>query len=200
MVWQRVKIYRVCTCIMACYLHKQQSIFIYKNRNIRVKHFFVYWHSCRANYSHNLRSDTVTLSCNAVLHNVIWAHTRQNIITEWQAIQHLCARVVLAYRKLGPPVCDSCQRVGFGQNAFCFTCNFLKNCGKTHTEYFSSVGGHSTTKAYISWLTVPRGFSGHHVFHNDMERSLDKRVRGHPALSLLIPDSSFSLDSTSISY
>lgn len=69
-----------------------------------------------------------------------------------------------------------------------------------YIEYFSSVGGQSTKKAYVSWLIVTRGFSGHHVFHNDIERSLDMRARGHPVLSLLIPDSSFSLDSTRFNY
>lgn len=69
-----------------------------------------------------------------------------------------------------------------------------------YAEYFSSVGGQSTEKGDVSWLIVTRGFSGHSVFHNDMERPLDMRVRGHPALSLLIPDSSFSLDSTRFNY
>lgn len=82
-----------------------------------------------------------------------------------------------------------------------FPHNFLMKSVKKkkkgfHVEYFSSAGGHSAKTAYVSWLLVPRGFGGRHVFHNDMERSLDMRARGHPALSLLIPDSSFSLDST----
>ena len=83
------------------------------------------------------------------------------------------------------------------------TCVILLKSAKTgeyNTDNFSSVGGQSTEQAFVSWLTVNRGFSGHHVFHNDMERSLDMHARGHPALSLLIPDSSFSLDSTSLNY
>lgn len=65
---------------------------------------------------------------------------------------------------------------------------------------FQFCGWMVNVKATVSWLIVPRGFSGHHVFHNDMEQSLDMRARGHPGLSLLIPDSSFSLDSTSFNY
>lgn len=63
-------------------------------------------------------------------------------------------------------------------------------------ECLSSVGGRSTEKARVSWLIVSRGFGGRRVFHNDMELLCDMHERGHPALSLLIPDSSFSLDST----
>ena len=83
------------------------------------------------------------------------------------------------------------------------SCVILLKSAKTweyNTENFSSVGGQSTEQAFVSWLIVNRGFSGHHVFHNDMERSLDMHARGHPALSLLIPDSSFSLDSTRLNY
>lgn len=57
-----------------------------------------------------------------------------------------------------------------------------------------SVGGQCTERAYVSWLIVGGGFGGHCVFHNDMEQLLDMHARGHPALSLLIPDSSFSPD------
>lgn len=63
-------------------------------------------------------------------------------------------------------------------------------------ECLSSVGGRSTEKARVSWLIVSRGFGGRRVFHNDTERPCDTHETGHPALSLLIPDSSFSLDST----
>lgn len=102
--------------------------------------FFVYWHSCRANYSHNLRSDTVTLSCNAVLHNVIWAHTRQNIITEWQAIQHLCARVVLAYRKLGPPGLWFVSAGGFWTKCILFHLQFSQELWKNTHRIFQFCG------------------------------------------------------------
>lgn len=64
------------------------------------------------------------------------------------------------------------------------------------TLRLSPVGGRSTQKARVSWLIVSRGFGGRRVFHNDTERLRDMHKRGHPALSLLIPDSSFSLDPT----
>lgn len=57
------------------------------------------------------------------------------------------------------------------------------------------MGGQRAEKAHVSWLIVGGGFGGHCVFHNDMEQLPDMHARGHPALSLLIPDSSFSLDS-----
>lgn len=76
----------------------------------------------------------------------------------------------------------------------------LKKKRENNAKYFSSVCGRSTQRTRASWLTVSSGFGGRHVFHNDMERSLDMRARGHPALSLLIPDSSFSLDSTRFNY
>lgn len=59
-----------------------------------------------------------------------------------------------------------------------------------------SVGGQRTEKARVSWLIVGPGFGGRRVFHNDMEQLPDMHARGggHPLLSLLIPDSSFSLE------
>lgn len=70
----------------------------------------------------------------------------------------------------------------------------LEKGEKDMLKVLCSVGGQCTERAYVSWLIVGGGFGGHCVFHNDMEQLLDMHARGHPALSLLIPDSSFSPD------
>lgn len=68
----------------------------------------------------------------------------------------------------------------------------MKEGEKAMLKVMCSVGGQCTEKAHVSWLIVGRGFGGHSVFHNDMEQLPDMHARGHPLLSLLIPDSSFS--------
>lgn len=134
------------------------------------------------------------MQCNFVPHVLSCQQRQQHHQWAWQAIQQ-------ASTGLYQPKAGSTDRAFNKLHTGSHT--ILVKSAKTskyYIEYFSSVGGQSTERAHASWLIVTRGFSGHHVFHNDMERSLDMHTRGHPALSLLIPDSSFSLDSTRVNY
>lgn len=171
--------------------------FILKNRSTRVTWFIIYWHPARAGLvtvwaaNYQQAEDIVTLTCNAILHCPIWAFNGHNIISEPDKQSSEQLQGCISLKTWCPTICIYVSHM------------LLMKSAKTREyriESFCSVGGQSTEEAYVSWLIVTRGFSGHHVFHNDMERSLDMRTRGHPALSLLIPDSSFSLDSTRFNY
>jgi len=161
-----------------------------QNRNTCVTWFIIYWHPCRPHYSasHTLPRWHAMQCCYEWFELKTGTTSSGSLKNNPASIKTDVLRL-----KLDP-------RSELLTSAFTRRFSWNPKNGENNAKYFSSVCGRSAQRTHASWLTVSSGFGGRHVFHNDMERSLDMRARGHPALSLLIPDSSFSLDSTRFNY